>query len=108
MACDGNQVQGVRGDFKACNVFMWYPLCCMQPKKNKRHFAFCDLEVSRVNIADIGLNFLSGLNYKQIGNNLTIQAVDLDTHVLPYGILNPLSLVIFIPIRDLLIYPALL
>ena len=66
MACDGNQVQGVRGDFKAYNVSVWYPLCCMQPKKNKRHFAFCDLEFSHVNIADIELNFPSGLNYKQI------------------------------------------
>ena len=42
---------------------------------------------------------------------LTSQAATLDTHGLPndvLGNLNPLSLVIFIPICDLLIYPALL
>ncbi|KAF9448065.1 PTR2-domain-containing protein, partial [Macrolepiota fuliginosa MF-IS2] len=51
-----------------------------------------------------------GFTYNQLGNNLTSQAATLSTHGLPNDVLSnldPLALIIFIPICDLIIYPGL-
>ena len=50
------------------------------------------------------------LAYGQIDNNLTAQAALMNTHGLPNEILNninPLTLIVFIPIFDMLVYPSL-
>ena len=51
-----------------------------------------------------------GLTYNQLNNNLTSQAAVMTTHGVPNDVLSnldPFALIIFIPICDLLIYPAL-
>jgi POT family len=51
-----------------------------------------------------------GLAYIQIINNLTSQAATMVTHGIPNDIINnldPIALIIFIPICDLLVYPGL-
>ena len=51
-----------------------------------------------------------GLPYNQIINNLTSQAAVMVTDGVPNDVINnldPLSLIIFIPICDLLVYPGL-
>lgn len=56
------------------------------------------------------LKLHSGLAYNQITNNLTSQAATMQLNGVPNDILtnlNPLSLIIFIPIFDNLLYPAL-
>ncbi|EIW81520.1 PTR2-domain-containing protein [Coniophora puteana RWD-64-598 SS2] len=78
MAFDDNWVDEVRRGFKACAVFLWYPLYW--------------------------------LAYNQLVSNLTSQAATMSTHGVPNDVLNnldPLALIIFIPICDLFIYPAL-
>lgn len=78
MIFDDQWVDEVRRGFKACAVFCWFPIWWM--------------------------------TYNQINNNLLSQAATMDTHGLPNDILSnldPLALIIFIPICDLLIYPAL-
>ncbi|GMK57468.1 hypothetical protein CspeluHIS016_0403020 [Cutaneotrichosporon spelunceum] len=78
MTFDDKWVDEVRRGFKACAVFLWYPI-----------FWLC---------------------YNQINNNLTSQAATMELHGLPNDVLsnlNPFSLLILIPICDLLIYPAL-
>ncbi|KAF8438013.1 POT family-domain-containing protein [Boletus edulis BED1] len=78
MKFDDNWVDEVRRGFKACSVFAWFPI-----------YWLC---------------------YSQLNNNLTSQAATLSTHGLPNDILSnldPLTLIIFIPICDSLIYPAL-
>ncbi|KXN81955.1 putative peptide transporter ptr2 [Leucoagaricus sp. SymC.cos] len=78
MTFDDNWVEEVRRGFKACSVFLWYPLYW--------------------------------LTYNQLNNNLTSQAATMATHGLPNDVLSnldPFALIIFIPICDLLIYPAL-
>ncbi|EJD07116.1 PTR2-domain-containing protein [Fomitiporia mediterranea MF3/22] len=75
---DDKWVDEVRRGFKACIVFVWYPVYW--------------------------------LSYNQIGHNLTSQAATMETHGLPNDVLanlNPFALLIFIPICDLLVYPAL-
>lgn len=71
-------VDEVKRGFKACVVFLWYPLYW--------------------------------LTYNQMTNNLTSQAAVMATHGVPNDILNnldPLALIIFIPICDQFLYPAL-
>ncbi|KAG6373326.1 POT family-domain-containing protein [Boletus reticuloceps] len=78
MKFDDNWVDEIRRGFKACSVFAWYPI-----------YWLC---------------------YNQLNNNLTSQAATMNTHGLPNDILSnldPFALIIFIPICDLLIYPAL-
>ena len=51
-----------------------------------------------------------GLAYNQLNNNLTSHAATMSTYGLPNDIINnldPLTLIILIPICDRLIYPAL-
>ncbi|KAF8504545.1 peptide transporter PTR2A [Russula emetica] len=78
MTFDDKWVEEVRRGFKACSVFMWYPIYW--------------------------------LPYNQIINNLTSQAAVMVTDGVPNDVINnldPLSLIIFIPICDLLVYPGL-
>ncbi|KAG6895513.1 hypothetical protein C0992_000897 [Termitomyces sp. T32_za158] len=78
MTFDDNWVDEVRRGLKACAVFCWYPVYW--------------------------------LAYNQLNNNLTSQAATMSTHGLPNDVLSnldPLALIIFIPICDLLVYPAL-
>ncbi|KAG9315165.1 POT family-domain-containing protein [Chiua virens] len=61
-----------------------------------------------VNVTDLFV--CTGLCYNQLNNNLTSQAATMDTHGLPNDVLSnldPFALIIFIPICDMLIYPAL-
>ncbi|BEI86742.1 hypothetical protein CcaverHIS002_0700880 [Cutaneotrichosporon cavernicola] len=78
MTFDDKWVDEVRRGFKACAVFLWYPIFW--------------------------------LTYNQINNNLTSQAATMELHGLPNDVLsnlNPFSLLILIPVCDLIIYPAL-
>ncbi|KAF8558121.1 PTR2-domain-containing protein [Imleria badia] len=78
MKFDDHWVDEVRRGFKACSVFAWFPI-----------YWLC---------------------YNQLNNNLTSQAATMSTHGLPNDVLSnldPLALIIFIPICDLLIYPEL-
>lgn len=78
MTFDDAWVDEVRRGFKACAVFLWYPLYW--------------------------------ITYNQINNNLTSQADTMRHAGVPPEIvsnLDPLALIILIPICDLFIYPAL-
>jgi POT family proton-dependent oligopeptide transporter len=78
MTFDDQWVDEVRRGLLACSVFCWYPLYWIA--------------------------------YNQLNNNLTSQAALLKLNGLPNDILsnlNPLALIILIPIHDLLIYPTL-
>ena len=51
-----------------------------------------------------------GLTYNQINNNLTSQAATMVTNGLPNDVLSnldPFALIIFIPICDRIVYPAI-
>ncbi|KAF3319444.1 hypothetical protein TWF173_000073 [Orbilia oligospora] len=78
MTFDDQWVDEVSRGIKACKVFLWYPLYW--------------------------------ITYNQINGNLTSQAAVMDTKGLPNDILsnlNPFSLIILIPIFDLVLYPGL-
>ncbi|KAI0266401.1 peptide transporter PTR2A [Gloeopeniophorella convolvens] len=78
MTFDDNWVEEVRRGIKACNVFTWYPLYW--------------------------------LAYNQMVNNLTSQAATMVTNGVPNDVINnldPLALIIFIPIFDIFFYPGL-
>ncbi|OJD34688.1 oligopeptide transporter [Diplodia corticola] len=78
MTFDDAWVDEVRRGFKACKVFLFYPLYW--------------------------------LAYNQMTNNLTSQAATMTLNGAPNDIinnLNPLSLIIFIPLVDNFLYPAL-
>ncbi|ETS76533.1 hypothetical protein PFICI_11920 [Pestalotiopsis fici W106-1] len=78
MTFDDAWVDEVRRGFKACTVFCWYPLYW--------------------------------LSYNQLTNNLISQAATMRLDGVPNDIitnLNPLSLLIFIPIVDKFVYPAI-
>jgi len=78
MTFDDEWVDQVRRGLLACKVFLWYPLYW--------------------------------LAYNQMTNNLTSQAATMELHGIPNDILsnlNPLTLVICIPIVDQWVYPAL-
>ncbi|KAJ6438536.1 LSM domain-containing protein [Purpureocillium lavendulum] len=78
MTFDDAWVDELRRGFAACAVFCWCPI-----------FWLC---------------------YNQINNNLVSQAAVLQRNGVPNDILsnlNPFSLLIFIPLNDMLIYPAL-
>lgn len=77
-AIDDAWVDQVARGFKACNVFLWFPLYW--------------------------------LTYNQLNNNLTSQAAVMDTQGLPNDILSnldPIALIILIPVCDYFLYPAL-
>ncbi|ERF72052.1 hypothetical protein EPUS_04970 [Endocarpon pusillum Z07020] len=78
MTFDDEWVDEVRRGFAACSVFCWLPLFW--------------------------------ITYNQINNNLTSQAAVMKLNGVPNDILanlNPFSLIILIPICDIIIYPAL-
>jgi POT family proton-dependent oligopeptide transporter len=78
MNFDDAWVDELQRGFKACAVFLWIPLYW--------------------------------LTYNQINNNLLSQAATMDTHGLPNDVLSnldPIAIIIIIPICDLLIYPGL-
>jgi len=78
MTYDDNWVEEVKRGFKACAVFCWFPIYW--------------------------------LTYNQINNNLVSQAATMTTNGVPNDVLSnldPFALIIFIPICDILIYPAL-
>ena len=78
MTFDDAWVDEVRRGFMACTVFLWYPLYW--------------------------------ISYNQINNNLTSQADTMRHRGVPPEIvaqLDPLALIILIPICDVFIYPAL-
>lgn len=78
MTFDDAWVDEVRRGFMACSVFLWYPLYW--------------------------------ISYNQINNNLTSQADTMQHQGVPPEIvsqLDPLALIILIPICDILVYPAL-
>ncbi|KZT25908.1 peptide transporter PTR2A [Neolentinus lepideus HHB14362 ss-1] len=78
MTFDDQWIDEVKRGFKACTVFVFYPIYW--------------------------------LTYNQLNNNLTSQAATMATHGVPNDVLSnldPFALIIFIPICDLLIYPAL-
>ncbi|PLB43648.1 MFS peptide transporter, putative [Aspergillus steynii IBT 23096] len=78
MTFDDNWVDEVNRAIKACVVFLWYPVYW--------------------------------LAYGQMTNNLTSQSATLALHGAPNDIINnldPLALIIFIPIMDSFVYPGL-
>ncbi|KAB8231450.1 putative MFS peptide transporter [Aspergillus alliaceus] len=78
MTFDDKWVDEVSRALKACAVFLWYPLYW--------------------------------LAYGQMTNNLTSQAATMELHGMPNDIimnLNPIALIVFIPIMDQFIYPGL-
>ncbi|KAI9372714.1 MFS peptide transporter, putative [Aspergillus egyptiacus] len=78
MTFDDQWVDEVRRACKACSVFIWYPLYW--------------------------------LAYAQMTGNLTSQAATMELNGVPNDIinnLNPLTLIIFIPLMDQFIYPSL-
>ena len=78
MTFDDIWVDEVRRGLKACTVFLWYPLWW--------------------------------LSYNQMTNNLISQAATMELHGAPNDLINnidPIALVIFIPITDLFLYPGL-
>lgn len=78
MVFDDEWVDEVRRGLKACKVFLWYPLYW--------------------------------LSYNQLLNNLTSQAATMRLSGVPNDVinnLNPLSLIICIPLFDHFVYPAI-
>ncbi|KAI5863619.1 PTR2-domain-containing protein [Durotheca rogersii] len=78
MTFDDHWVDEVRRGLKACSVFVWYPIYW--------------------------------LSYNQLNNNLVSQAATMTLRGVPNDVVNnldPIALLIFIPICDKLLYPAL-
>ncbi|KAH6987518.1 POT family-domain-containing protein [Ilyonectria sp. MPI-CAGE-AT-0026] len=78
MNFDDAWVDELKRGFAACAVFCWYPI-----------FWLC---------------------YNQINNNLISQAATMELHGVPNDVLsnlNPFALLIFIPLNDFFVYPAL-
>ena len=78
MTFDDVWVDEVRRGLKACTVFLWYPIYW--------------------------------LAYNQMTNNLVSQAATMELHGAPNDIINnidPIALIIFIPIVDMFMYPFL-
>lgn len=62
------------------------------------------------NVENRGLTEIIGLAYGQMTNNLTSQAATMELHGVPNDLINnldPLALIIFIPIMDQFIYPGI-
>ena len=97
MTFDDQWVDEVSRGFKACAVFLWYPVYC---------------EDNLISLSEFPLAHICfvGLTYNQLNNNLTSQAATMSTHGVPNDVLSnldPIALIVFIPICDMLIYPAL-
>jgi POT family proton-dependent oligopeptide transporter len=95
MTFDDEWVDQVQRGLKACNVFLFYPIYCR---------LLSDIYARKRQLKKVGLA------HNQMTNNLTSQAATMRLDNVPNDILNnlnPLALVVFIPICDLWIYPAL-
>jgi POT family proton-dependent oligopeptide transporter len=96
MQFDDAWVDQVSRGFRACSCFTWIPLYC---KLTPNQLFLCS-----------PLTPCLGLSYNQMNNNLTSQANTMTLNGVPNDVitnLNPISLVIFIPIVDNFFYPAL-
>jgi POT family proton-dependent oligopeptide transporter len=96
MTWDDQWVEEIRRGFKACKVFMWYPIYCER----------CSALLNALIMKQTD----EGITYSQVTSNLVSQAATMRTNDLPNDILfnlDSLTLIIFIPICDMLIYPAL-
>ena len=97
MTFDDVWIDELRSGLVACKVFLWSPIYCQ---------SFCPVfGPMRSHLP----RFCSGLTYNQITNNLTSQAATMATHGFPNDVLSnldPLTLIIFIPICDLFVSPS--
>lgn len=101
MTFDDQWVDEVARGLKACGVFCWFPIYC---KFRGYHSPRDRLVLTHA------FQWWLGLTYNQLNNNLTSQAATMTTNGLPNDVLSnldPFALIIFIPICDLIIYPAL-
>lgn len=93
MTFDDQWVDEVRRGFKACGVFVWFPL-------------YCEFPLLILFITSSLITCRAGLCYNQLNNNLISQAATMTTNGLPNDILSnldPFALIIFIPICDLVV-----
>lgn len=101
MTFDDAWVDEVRRGFKACTVFVYYPLYCTYPHL---WMYFWSLRMYFLRLL-ICWEF-AGLAYNQIINNLTSQAATMVTNGVPNDVINnldPFALIIFIPLCDLFV-----
>ena len=90
---DGFVDEVIRG-VQACKVFLWYPVF--------RMYTF--LVASIIDPMSVSLD----LTMNQLNSNLISQAATMETHGLPNDVLSnldPLSLIILIPLFDHFVYP---
>lgn len=98
MTFDDEWVDEVRRGLLACKVFLWYPLYCKPP--------LCLLIV----IVRVSTNVSTGLAYNQMTGNLVSQANTMNLGKVPNDIvskLNPIFIIIVIPLMDFIVYPGL-
>ena len=97
MRYDDSWVDEVRRGSKACSVYLWFPIYGVSERRVPGD-------------ALMMIQFV-GLALSQLDGNLTSQAATLSTHGLPNDVLfnlDPLTLVIFIPIFDHIVSTCLL
>jgi POT family proton-dependent oligopeptide transporter len=97
MQFDDAWVDQVARGMRACSAFTWIPL-------------YCESHINYPPDCKHSLTRITGLSYNQMNNNLTSQAATMQRNGVPNDLitnLNPISLVIFIPIVDNFLYPAL-
>lgn len=98
MTFDDEWVDEVRRGLLACKVFLWYPLYCKQPPF-----------LSTI-LAQNDTNSSTDLAYNQMTGNLVSQASTMTLGHVPNDIvakLNPIFIIIVIPLMDFLIYPGI-
>lgn len=96
MTYDDLWVDELARGITACGVFCWFPVYCT--------YTYCFTVICSKILKVFG--FFSGLTYNQLNNNLTSQAATMQTHGLPNDILSnldPIVLIIFIPVCDLVV-----
>lgn len=115
MNFDDEWVDEVRRGFKACKVFLWFPRSSPSSSSSLRSWLTAVIHGSLLAHLqpDPQQPYVSGAYLafaRRKSSDPSSQAAVLNTHGLPNDILNnlnPFSLIILIPITDLLIYPAL-
>lgn len=96
MIYDDSFVDEVIRGVQACKVFLWYPVF--------RMYHYFSSPCNAAELTPIGPD----LTMNQMNSNLISQAATMETHGLPNDILSnldPLSLIILIPLFDYFIYP---
>jgi len=104
MTFDDLWVDEVSRGIKACLVFAFYPLFCKCPSPGS---PIPPRAAARLEAAD---RTSLGLAYNQIDNNLVSQAATMQLNGVPNDLLNnlnPLGIIIMIPILDYIVYPAM-